>query len=651
MVSLPASTIWADYDLTSLSLEQLLNTTVTSVSKTTEKRLQAPAAIYVITQEDIRRSGVTTLAEALRLAPGVDVARINSNQWAVGIRGFNSGLSRSTLVLIDGRSVYTPLFAGTYWDVQDTMLEDVDRIEVIRGPGGALWGANAVNGVINIITKNSHETQGSLATAGGGTEEKDFVGYRYGGKTSDDLAYRFYGKYFDRDASHSTVGDNDDGSRMGQAGFRTDWQFDRHNSLTFQGDTYKGREDERVTDVTYTAPFAQTTEDNNTPFGGNVLGRWKHEESAHSNMALQFYYDRTDRNDPDLKAGLDTFDLDFQHSLPLGNRHALTYGTGYRVTADHVDGIPAIKNLLPADKTLNLWSAFVQDQITVVPERLNFTLGSKVEHNDYTGWEFQPNGRLAWTPTPKQTLWSSVSRAVRTPSRVDRNPDIALGAVGTGLPPPFPAIAAFRYIPNEHFRSETILAYELGYRVQPSKSFYASIDGFFNRYDHLQSINILSLRTESDPPPDKFLFPFVFENGLKARVYGGELDSVWNPLRWWRLEGTYSYLRLNEDKKGGTLDGVSETSVEGSSPRHQVMFRSSMDLHSFEIDPMVRYVSGLPAQKTPAYWTMDLHLGWHARRHLELALVGQNLFQARHPEFGDANEIQRGVYVKATQQW
>ncbi len=649
---LPTATVWGDSDLTSLSLEQLLNTTVTSVSKTPERSFDAAASIYVITQEDIRRSGVTTLADALRLAPGVDVARINSNQWAVSIRGFNSSLSRSTLVLIDGRSVYTPLFAGTYWDVQDTMLEDVDRIEVIRGPGGALWGANAVNGVINIITKNSQETQGSLATVGGGTEEKAFGGYRYGGKRGDDLTYRFYGKYFDRGSSHSTSGDNFDDWQSGQAGFRSDWNLDKQDSMTLQGDTYRGKEGTRVTDVTYAPPFSQTTEADTEVFGANVLGRWKHETDAHSNMALQFYYDRTDRTDPDLEATLDTFDLDFQQSFPLGDRHALTYGSGYRATIDHINGIPAVRDFLPPSKTLNLWSAFLQDQIALVPNRLNLTLGSKVEHNDYTGWEFQPNGRLAWTPTTKQTIWSSVSRAVRTPSRVDRNPDIALIVVPTGFPAPFPTVESARYIPNQEFRSETILSYELGYRIQPHESFFTSVDGFLNQYDHLQSISILAPRIESDPPPTKILLPFDFENGLKAKVYGGELDSVWNPVHWWRIEGTYAFLRLNEYKSAGTLDGVTETSVEGSSPQHQVMIRSSLDLpHSFEIDPAIRYVSELPAQNTPAYWTMDLHLGWHANKNLELALVGQNLFQPRHPEFGTTNEIDRGVYGKATQRW
>jgi iron complex outermembrane receptor protein len=283
----------------------------------------------------------------------------------------------------------------------------------------------------------------------------------------------------------------------------------------------------------------------------------------------------------------------------------------------------------------------------LIPERLNFTLGAKAEHNDYTGWEFQPNGRLTWTPTAKQTIWGAVSRAVRTPSRVDRNPDVALNIQ--------PGPVVLRLIPNENYNSERVRSYEIGYRIQPRKSFFTSIDGFYNQYDHLQSYVLIlppPLIVESNPPPTKVLFPLFFQNGFEARVYGGELDSVWNPVPWWKLEGTYSYMHLNEFKKDGTLDGVTESSVEGSSPRHQAMFRSSWDLpHAFEIDPTLRYVSGLPAQTTPAYWTMDLHVGWHSRKNLELALVGQNLLQPRHPEFGTANEIQRGVYAKATQRW
>lgn len=630
-------------DLTSLSLEDLMKMDVTSVSKTPENRFRAPAAVYVITQEDIRRSGVTSIPEALRLAPGVEVARINANQWSIGVRGFGSRLARYTLVLIDGRSVYDPLFAGTYWEVQDTLLEDIDRIEVIRGPGGALWGSNAVNGVINIITKSARETHGSITTVGGGSEERSFAGFRYGGQRGDRFHYRVYGKYFDRDESYVHVGEEYDDWQQGQAGFRTDWNLGHQDDVTIQGDTYKGRAGQRITSTIYTPPYSKTILEDSDLAGANVLARWKHDINPRNSMALQFYYDHTDRTDPDFEEARDTYDLDFQQSLPLGSRNSLTYGSGFRVTADDTRGTPTLKAFTPASRTLNLVNFFAQDQIALIHQILNLTLGAKWEHNDYTGSEFQPNGRLAWTPTETQTLWGAISKAVRTPSRVDRNPDITVASV------PTPFLQVGRFTPNEKFESENLIAYEAGYRIQPKESLFFGVDGFYNDYDDVYSLNINPLFFESNPAPTKLVFPFIFENRLKGKIYGGEANSMLSLRPWWRLEGVYSFARINLHKKDGTADGVTEGTIEGGTPWHQVVLRSSMELpHGWEVDPTVRYVSQLRKQNIPAYWTMDLHLGWHGPRNTEVALVGQNLLQRRHAEASGGNEIQRGVYGRVT---
>lgn len=632
-------------DLLSLSLKELSELRVTSVSKTPQDWFRAPAAIHVITGEAIRRSGVTSLPEALRLAPGVHVARLSANQWAIGIRGFQDRLSRATLVMIDGRSVYTPLFAGTYWELQDVMLEDVDRIEVIRGPGGAVWGANAVNGVINIITKSAADTPGMLATAGGGSEERAFGSVRYGGRAGETTHYRVYGKYFDRDSSFAvgTIDEFDDW-RMGQAGFRTDWEPGSGQTVTVQGDAYEGRAGQRVGIATYTSPFSQILRDDTDLFGANVLGRWSRAFES-SRLTVQFYYDHTDRDDPDFREVRDTVDLDVQHTVSAGSRHTITYGAGHRLTADDTDGIPTIKAFEPDRRTLELWNVFAQDEIELVREKLDLTLGAKAEKNEYTGWEYQPSGRLSWSPTPKQNVWGAVSRAVRTPSRVDREPSIAISA----SPPP-PSIVTARFTPNDAFESETLLAYELGYRAQPVPSFFSGVSGFYNRYDDVQSLNILPVFVETNPPPAKAVLPFIFENRMTGRIYGIEANTAWDPVPWWRLEALYSYAHLNFHPKEGSTDGVSENSLENSSPQHQAVFRSSLDLPgSVEIDPMFRYVSSVPDEDVPAYWTADLRIGWsNARRNLEVAVVGQNLLQPRHAEYGATTEVQRGVYGKVT---
>ncbi|MGE0680215.1 MAG: TonB-dependent receptor plug domain-containing protein [Candidatus Binatia bacterium] len=605
--------------LKKLSIEELMDIEVTSVSKRPEKLSETASAIQVITQEDIRRSGATSLPEALRLAPNLQVAQVNASQWAISARGFNNVLANKLLVMIDGRTVYTPLYAGVFWDVQDTLLEDVDRIEVISGPGGTLWGANAVNGVINITTKSAKETPGLFIEGGTGTDLHGFGGIRYGGQLAPHLYYRVYGKAFSRDDTTLVNGsDAQDAWPMGQGGFRLDWDPDEKNLLTLQADFYDGR----------------PNPDGGTPVvvrGGNALGRWTHTISEGSDFQLQLYYDRTWRNfGSEFTEDLGTYDVNWQHRFQFGQRQEVIWGLGFRLMDDTVDNLPLLA-FRPGHKTLSLYSAFVQDEITLIEDRLRLTLGSKFEHNDYTGFEFQPSGRLAWTLTRRQTIWAAISRAVRTPSRIDRDFFLFIA-------PTIPAIMG-----NSDFASEELLAYELGWRLQPSTKLSVSLATFYNEYDNVRS-------AEPGPPP--LNIPIVFSNGVRGETYGVELAAVGQLTDWWRLRGGYTFLQKHLSAKPSSHD-LNQGTAESNDPEHQFLVQSSMDLSDhFELDAVIRYVDALPQPHVPSYVSLDVRLGWKLTRYCELAIVGQNLLDGRHPEFVPSSpsprEIERSVYGKVT---
>jgi len=610
----PASAQTADAaqpasELKKLSLEELFGLEVTSVSRKPEKLSQTAAAIHVVTDEDIRRSGALSIPEALRDIPGVEVARVNSNQYAITERGFNGTVANKLLVLMDGRSVYTPLFSGVFWDVQDTFMEDISRIEVIRGPGGTVWGANAVNGVVNILTKSAEETQGLLVTGGGGNEQQGFGGVRYGGELGDGAFFRVYGKYFNRDDSALPSGvDAGDRFQMGQTGFRIDSSASTPDRVTVQGDLYDGTTNQSV------APDVDLK-------GGNLLGRFTHTFSERSDLQLRAYYDRTDRTlSPLFGEKLDTYDIDLQHRLAPGRRQDLVWGLGFRRTRDDVDNSPTLA-VLPSPLTQNLFTGFAQDEITLVERRLELTIGSKLEHNAYTGFEYQPSGRLTWTPIEAHTLWAVVSRAVRAPSRIDRD----FFVPGN---PPFTFLAG-----GPNFRSEIVHALELGYRVEPSSRVTASVATFYDRYDRLRSL-------EAGPPA-------LLANGLKGESYGVELETTYQVRRGWRLNAGYSFLELQLRVKPGSTD-TTQVRQEGDSPRHQAFIRSSIDLpHELELDATARYVDALPNQMVDAYKALDVRLSWKVSENVELAVVGQNLLDPRHAEFGPPSarrEVERSVY-------
>ena len=596
--------------LKALSLDELSNIEVTSVSKRAQKLSETASAIEVITQDDIHRSGATSLPQALRLAGNLEIVQINAAQWMVSARGFNAPLSNKMLVLIDGRSVYTPLFSGVFWEAQDVLLEDVDRIEVISGPGATVWGANAVNGVINIMTRGARATQGLHLEATGG----DLItagALRYGGEISANTHFRAYGKYSQFGSTVSATG-VDPGNDMhhGQGGFRLDSETSGGDLLTLQGDLYENTIELPAQDI--------------VSRGVNVLGRWSRKVSDTSDFKLQFYVDRTKRDSPgSYEDTTTTYDLDFQHQIAVGTRHNIVWGADYRQVRD--DFRSGSIGLRPERVSLETISAFVQDEIALVPDRLHLTVGTKIEDNDYTGEEWQPGMRLAWRLRDKQMLWTAVSRALRTPARIDRNyyaPPIFLG--------------------SPDLQSEKLTAYELGYRVQPHERLSLSVAGYYHDYDDIRSIE------PANPPAP---LPVEFLNGQEGKSYGAELSAEYRVTDAWRLRASVSELRIEIRPKPGSLDN-SFGQGEAADSKHHALLRASIDLpRNLQLDVTFRYLSRLDnvVVAVPGYTEMDLRLAWLATEKLELAIVGQNLLHAEHPEIGVEavrQEIERSAYAR-----
>ena len=658
-------------DLKKLSVEELMSVEVTTVSRRESTVGESPAAVFVITPEDIRRSGATTFPELFRMVPGMDVARIDNNKWAISARGFNDRFNGKLLVQVDGRTVYNPLSSGVYWDAVDYPLEDIERIEVIRGPGASVWGANAVNGIINIITKAAKDTQGGIFSGGGGTEERGFGAFRYGGTIGSDLYYRVYGKGFSRDRQFLRVGNPNDRWWGASGGLRLDWQVSERDSVTFQGDflgSEAGRKDLRPMAA---APFVLTNAETEVTHAGNVLARWSHQFGKDSGWALQAYWDRFEREGDKGFADLrwDTFDVDFQHQLPEVARQKIVYGLSYRYidaflgpsTSDGGFGVsfPPSPHRRP-----QLFSAFVQDQLTLVEDKLSLTFGSKLEHNDHTGFEVQPTGRLLWTPTKRQSVWAAVSRAVRTPT-------LSEDGIGTRQLPSFPAALGgaplfARLAGSPAFKSEELLAYELGYRAQATDRLSVDLALFYNAYDNLR-VAVPGMATAIGAAPGTFDLPLTFQNLMTGKTYGAELSASCQLADWWRLYGAYTLLEMNLRADPALPAGTRTAGegAEGQSPRHQVYLQSSWDLpRNVQFDLIGRFVDRLNGFNPSgigggdvigAYISLDARLGWTPGKNLELAVAGQNLLDRHHPETGTAQflrsspvEIRRGVYGKVT---
>lgn len=622
-------------DLKELTVEELMDIEVTSVSRQPEKLSETASSIQVVTGEDIRKSGAASIAEALRSASNLQVAQKGSHSWGISARGFNTDLANKLLVMIDGRTVYTPLYSGVFWDKQDYLLEDIDRIEVISGPGGTLWGANAVNGVINIMTKPARESQGLYLESGIGSELQGFAGGRYGGEIGTDSYYRVYGKYFERDgAVYENGSDATDSWFMGQGGFRIDAASSPNDNVTLQGDYYKGEQDLVAGGTGKIA-------------GGNILARWNHLFSGNSDLDLQIYYDRTHLSLPTpaliinstefapagrLKDDLDTYDIDFQHRLQLGQRNSFVWGFGYRATHDKLENSPALA-FLPAAVDQNLFSTFVQDEVKL-SDAFFFTLGTKLEHNDYTGWEAVPSARLQWSFAHEQLLWGAVSRAVRTPSRIDR--DISQPA------PPYLVVLAG----GKGFRSETVVAYELGYRGTIGTSTALSLSTFYNDYDHIRSTSMTPMT----------ILPFFFENNLEGETYGFELNANYYVTHSWRIQGGYNLLKADMRIKPGKSD-FNNALNENADPQQQVFLGSTIEMtQNLDLGANLRWVDQLHNNNgptpgiVPSYFELDLRLGWSPNDNFEISVTGQNLLHDHHPEYAFPSpareEIQRGFYGK-----
>ena len=630
-------------DLKRLSVEQLIDVEVTSVSRAEERLAGAAAAVTVVTNEDIRRSGATTVPEALRLVPGIHVARQTSNTWAISSRGFSSVTSEKLLVLSDTRSVYTPLVSGVFWDVQDYLMQDIDRIEVIRGPGATLWGSNAVNGVINITTKSAKETQGLYAETSAGTEERATVATRYGGRLSDRTYYRVFGSYVDRNATFIPAGPTTDDWRLGHVGGRTDWESASGNSLTIQGDVYRGdigRLAPSVSIIGRPGPTGALAVDVS---GGNVLGRYRHRRSAASEVELRVYYDRTHRNDPSYEDNLHTVDAEVRHRFPMGRRHELTWGFSDRFTVNRNRG-KVIFNLDPPRSRDNVVGGFVQDQFAL-RDTLRLTIGTKLEHNDFSGVEAQPSARVAWDATPSHTLWATVSRAVRVPTRLER--DISIDITDPRSNP----IA--RWLGTDEFDSERLLAYEGGYRWRIAAPVFIDVAAFHNRYDGLASLELEAPIPE--PGTGRILFPVRTRNLTDGHAQGVEILGTISPRKEWRLTTTYAYLHMRLDARGQDVNRG--RFLDGATPRHQLGVRSFVDLPAdFQLDGQFRALSAI--RRLPhivagtgidGYAELDVRLAWQGFEHMELSVVGQNLLHGHHVEFGppgQRGEPQRGIYAK-----
>ncbi|MES2786228.1 MAG: TonB-dependent receptor [Pseudomonadota bacterium] len=606
----PAASAQSVASLLDLSLEQLANIEVTTFSKRSQRLADVAGSVYVISSEDIRRSGAVSLPEVLRLAPNLQVARADANQYAITARGLNTVLANKMLVQIDGRTVYSPLFSGVFWEEHDLMLEDIDRIEVLSGSGGTLYGSNAVNGVINIISKPALDTQGGLISGTIGSNDRSLAA-RYGSRTDSGTAFRLYAKRTDRDATSRADGVSvRDAARHTRVGFRSDHD-DGPRGLTFQGDAYEADVDQGLTTRRLQ--------------GMKLAGRWTQDLGDRGRTEVQAYFDRTERDQPgSIRDQIDTIDIDFQHASTPAPGHELVWGAGYRWQHDRAENIAPSLRFLPADKRLDLYNIFVQDEIALA-DTLKFTLGAKLEHNRYTGAEFLPNVRLAWNVTPNHLLWGAVSRTVRAPSRVDRD---------------FfsPATPPFNIAGGPRFESEVVRVVEAGWRAQPTSTLSYSATVFHHDLDKLRSL---------DPGPGGA----TFNNNLEGRMYGLEAWATWRVTDSWKFNAGTVHLRERFAPRPGSTP-INPLASVGNDPRSRWTLGTSYDFGGgHEIDVQARHIGRLPNPVVPSYTAVDLRWGWHVKPGVQLSLAVRNLGQARHVEWGPSvsrAEIERSVLLKAT---
>jgi iron complex outermembrane receptor protein len=626
-----------------------MNVQVTSVSKKEQKLAKTGAAIFVITQEDIRRSGSTNIPDLLRMVPGVDVAQLDHSNWAVSIRGFNDVYANKVLVLVDGRSVYQPVFSGVIWYAQDVPLEDIERIEVIRGPGGTVWGANAMNGVINIITKSAKSTPGGLIVAGGGSGEQAEELVQYGGAAGASGNYRVYGRYSNVGGSEpaTTSAPSADARHVQEGGFRSDWNLSTQDLLTVQGEVRLVGGGETLTSVLPQVPpvmgtYGQPISDDD----GNILGRWTHTFLNGSDISLQAYFDKVHifSYDQDRET---IGDIDFQHHLSLGSRNDIVWGLSYRASANRFRGDSLI-TLNPLQRIDPLYGAFVQDEITIT-KSLSLTLGSKFEHNAYTGFENEPSAQLVWAPNSRNTLWASAAKAIRQPSNIDSG----IQVVSAVEPLPQGAFGLVTVFGNPNPKVEQLRDYEIGYRAQISRRLSADLTGFLSFYRHLQTNENQTPYFVLNSGPPHLVIPIVFGYLAHARNYGAEAFANWNVTDRWRLSPGLTFLHMSVAPDPSSQD-TTISQLNGYSPEHSLQVRSFVDLRRhLEWDQTVGYTGRLAFGNIPGYARLDTRIGWRIGEFWDLSIVGQNLLEPRHAEFFDIDLIdhmldQRILFGKIT---
>jgi iron complex outermembrane receptor protein len=632
--------------LRELSLEQLGRLEVTTVSKQPAEVWRTPAAITVLTQDDIRRSGVTTLPELLRLVGGVQVSRLDSDHWAIGIRGLTNAFSKALLVMIDGRSVYTPLFGGVYWQVQETLLEDVERIEVIRGPGATIWGSNAVTGVINVITKHPRDTVGVLASAGAGNVDQGRASIRFGDAFGEALSYRVYATGSVRDAQHHTDGDPFDDWSLGQAGFRLDFSRGDGSGLRLQGDTYTGTMGERATVGSFSPPSQLVVRGDDIVRGGNLLARWERELASGTRLRLQGYYDRTVRHDIRFGEDRNTVDVDLVLRTPLARRHQLSWGAGFRNSRSNTTQLQPTLSVVPEDRDQRLASLFAQDEIELLDEEVFLTVGSKLEYNTYSGWEAQPSARVLWRVDTQESLWGAATRAVRTPSRIET--DLRLTAFVQPSPPAYVQISG-----SPEFDAEALVSLEAGYRRLLTPSLFLDAAVFHNTFEGLASYGTFLPSVQTSPIPH-LLFSSTYLNGIKAVSDGFEVAGDFRPTPWLRTRGSYALFSIDtKTRPGYPEDQLNLRAYQDSVPRHQTSVQASLTLPGrLEVDYVQRAASRVVFGGVPGYATGDARVGWEVANGLTVAVAAQNLWAPNHVEFArndfEPIGIRRSVHASVT---
>ncbi|MEP6715843.1 MAG: TonB-dependent receptor [Terriglobia bacterium] len=622
----------APQNLTGRSLEDLMNVEVTSVSKKEQTLSKTPAAVYVIGQDDIKRSGATNVPDLLRMAPGVEVAQIASNQWAISVRGFNAIYSNKVLVLVDGRAVYVTSFSGVFWDAMDIPLEDIDRIEVIRGPGGTVWGANAVNGVISIITKNAADTKGALVTATAGAQGVNEELLQYGGHAGSRGAYRAFAKYASMDSARFPNGeDGADGWRKVHAGFRADWRLSAENSVSVQGGLVNV-DGGATRNVIFpgTQPFQTAINTLLKDLSGDVLARWDR-TLRNGSTSLQLYDSATRRHDAGSLLDTNVTDIDFSHHLTGWMRHDIVWGLDFRITHDNIlpESAYSVRFTVPS-RTVKLFSTFAQDEIRL-SKSLSLTVGSKIEHNDFTGVEIEPSAQLIWARNDRRSLWFSAAKAIRQPDRSDYSIQYDLAVV----PVPGVGNGVVRVLGNPQFRAERVRDFEAGYRTQAGRRISLDFTAFLQLYRSLESNEqgLPYVATENGAP--LLILPVLFGNKAQATNYGFEAFGTWNVTRAWKINAGYSSLRMKVTVDPASTDTVTPRE-SGNSPSQQIQMRSSLTLRkNVECDGSFKYVTALNTLGVPGYGRLDSRVAWHPLEAMELSLTGQNLNSHSHVEFLD----------------